>query len=199
MDAAIAGLLTGLSLIVAIAAQNAYVLRQGLLRNHVGLCVAICAAADALLIAAGVAGFGVVVSRHPGAITVFRWAGAAYLTVLGVQAVVRAFRDQGLDPSSAPPAGRRTVALTTAALTFLNPHVYLDTVILLGALGSQHPGSGRWWFALGAATASVAWFTALGFGARSASGLVRRPSAWRAIDAGVALVMFAMAVRLALM
>jgi len=189
------GLLTGLSLIVAIGAQNAYVLRQGLLRNHVGASVAICAVADIVLIAAGVAGLGAVVTRVPGLLTVLRWVGAGYLVLLGLAAFRRASRQEHLDPSGQARSTLRTVALTTLALTFLNPHVYLDTVLMLGSIANTH-AAGRWWFAAGAMLASAVWFGALGFGAHALSGLVRKPATWRAIDVTVGVVMIAVAVRL---
>ncbi|WP_153505161.1 LysE/ArgO family amino acid transporter [Cumulibacter manganitolerans] len=189
------GVLTGLSLIVAIGAQNAYVLRQGLLRNHVTAVVAICIVADVLLIAAGVAGLGVVVQRVPQLLTVLTWAGAAYLVCLAVGAFRRALTTEHLDPSATPPSGLRVVVLTTLALTFLNPHVYLDTVLMLGSIASTH-GAGRWLFGSGAMIASVLWFGALGLGARALSRLVHRASTWRAIDVAVGCVMLAVAVRL---
>lgn len=189
------GLLTGLSLIVAIGAQNAYVLRQGLLRNHVGVAVLICAIADIALIAAGVAGLGAIVKQVPQLLTVLKGAGAAYLVYLGLSAFRRASRSEHLDPSSEPGSSLRTVVLTTLALTFLNPHVYLDTVLMLGSLANTH-GNGRWLFGGGAMVGSIVWFCALGFGARALARYVRRPSTWRAIDIVVGIVMIAVAVRL---
>lgn len=194
----LAGLFTGLSLIVAIGAQNAYVLRQGLLRQHVGLVVLVCALADVLLISAGVAGVGAVVSRHPQVLTVLRWAGAGYLVWFGVRSLRSALSSSPgeLHPDLA--TGRGPVLATALALTFLNPHVYLDTVVFLGSIANQYGDAGRWWFALGAATASVGWFTGLGYGARSMSVVVRRPATWRVVDAVVAVTMFAVAAMLVL-
>lgn len=191
----LAGLLTGLSLIVAIGAQNAYVLRQGLLRNHVGVTVAICTVCDLLLIAAGVAGLGAIVARAPELVTVLKWVGGAYLLFLGISALLRARKAGALDPTASPRSSLRTVVTTTLALTLLNPHVYLDTVLMLGSIASTH-GSGRWLFGAGAMSASVIWFVTLGFGARALSRYVRRPATWRAIDIAVGVVMVAMAVRL---
>ncbi len=191
---AIAGFLTGLSLIVAIGAQNAFVLRQGLRREHVGWVVAVCAASDALLIAAGVAGLGVLVQTSPVVLAVARWGGAAYLAVLAFAAVRRAAREEHLDPAASSPASLSAVLTTTLALTWLNPHVYLDTVVLLGGVALQHEP--RWWFALGAALASLVWFTAIGFGARALLPLFARPRAWRVLDILVAVVMIAIAVTL---
>lgn len=195
---ALAGLLTGLSLIVAIGAQNAFVLRQGVRREHVVMVAAVCAAADALLIAAGVAGLGTLVAEHPVALVVARWGGAAFLVVLAVQALLRARRPGHLDPADAAPPGRRAVLLTTLGLTFLNPHVYLDTVVLLGSVAGTHGASGRWVFAAGAAAGSVLWFFGLGLGATRLRPLFARPGAWRVLDVAVALVLVAVAVGLLL-
>ena len=191
------GLLSGLSLIVAIGAQNAFVLRQGLRREHVAAVVLLCVAADALLIAAGTAGLGALVETHPAALTVARVGGAAFLLWLAVGALRRAVRPGSLDPAAAGPSGRRAVLATTAALTFLNPHVYLDTVLLLGALAQQN-GAARWQFAAGAAVASASWFSALGFGAARLRPLFARPAAWRVLDVGVAAVMTTIGLRLVL-
>jgi L-lysine exporter family protein LysE/ArgO len=189
------GLLAGLSLIVVIGAQNAFVLRQGLRGEHVGAVVAVCTGADLLLIAVGTAGLGALVGSHPAALDVARYAGAALLLWLGVAAVRRALRPEHLDPAQSAPPSLRAVLATTLALTFLNPHVYLDTVLLLGTLAAQH-GEQRWWFALGAGLASTLWFSALGFGAARLRPVLARPVAWRVLDATVALVMLAFAVRL---
>jgi len=186
------GLLAGLSLIIAIGAQNAFVLRQGLRREHVGAVVAVCVAADVALIAAGTAGLGALVTTHPGALTVARYGGAAFLAWFGVAAAVRAAHPGHLDPAQDAPAALRSVLGTTLALTFLNPHVYLDTVLLIGTLGNQY-GDDRWLFAAGAATGSVLWFTSLGFGARSAARLMSRPATWRALDAAIGVVMLLVA------
>jgi len=193
---AVSGLLTGLSLIVAIGAQNAFVLRQGLMRRHVGTVVAICAVSDALLIAVGVSGVGTLVAEHPALLTALRWVGAAYLAGYGVRSLWSARRAQALDPLADGARGRRGVAATTLALTFLNPHVYLDTVLLLGSVANQY-GDARWWFAAGAAAGSVAWFTGLGFGARAASRVMSRPGTWRVLDVVIGVVMLVLAVRLA--
>ena len=191
------GALTGLALIVAIGAQNAYVLRQGLAREHVGLVVAICAVADLALITAGVAGIGAVVEQAPWAVAAVRWLGVAFLTWYGVSALLRARRPEALRAAGSTTTSRRRVAVRAAALTFLNPHVYLDTVLLLGSIASSHGDPGRWWFALGACTASVAWFSGLGYGARAASGLFARPRAWQVLDVLIGLTMLAIAVSLA--
>ncbi len=193
-----AGLLTGLSLIIAIGAQNAFVLRQGLRRSHVALVVAICALSDVVLIVAGVAGIGVVVDRAPWAIEVIRWLGVAFLTVYGVLSLVRASRPQALAVGEAAVETRAGVAARAVALTWLNPHVYLDTVLLLGSIAGTHGSPGRWWFAVGACVASIGWFTGLAYGARLAAPRLADPRAWQVLDVAIGLVMLAIAVRLAL-
>ncbi|GAA1436553.1 LysE/ArgO family amino acid transporter [Mycobacterium cookii] len=193
-----AGLLTGLSLIIAIGAQNAFVLRQGLRRSHVGLVVTICALSDVVLILAGVAGIGVVVDRAPWAIEVIRWLGVAFLTVYGTSSLLRARRPQALAVGSDVLESRTGVVARAVALTWLNPHVYLDTVLLLGSIAGTHGDPGRWWFALGACVASIAWFAGLGHGARLAAPRLSDPRAWQVLDVLIGVVMLAIAVRLAL-
>ena len=196
-----AGLGLGLSLIIAIGAQNVFVLRQGLRREHVAVVVAICAVSDALLIAAGVSGIGLAAATFPWLLTAARWAGAVSLVAYGLLAGRRAFKvDQGLNaatPQAATPDGRTAtrVALTCLALTWLNPHVYLDTVFLLGSVAATH-GDGKWLFAAGAIAGSVVWFTALGYGARYLGRWLSGPKAWRVLDAGIAVVMIVIAVSL---
>ena len=196
--AAASGLGLGLSLIVAIGSQNAFVLRQGLRRQRVGAVVAVCVLSDVVLIAAGVAGAGAVVRSHPGVLTAVRLAGAAFLAAYGLLAARRALRPQALDAAggSAPASLSATVA-TALALTWLNPHVYLDTVVLLGSIAQSHPGR-QWSFAAGAAAGSAAWFTALGHGAALLRPLFARPRAWRVLDAVIAAVMWALAASLLL-
>ncbi|MDN7120999.1 amino acid transporter [Nocardioides sp. ChNu-153] len=191
------GLVTGLGLIVAIGAQNAFVLRQGLLRRHVAGVVAVCAVSDAVLITAGVAGVGGLVDAAPLALEVLRWGGVAFLVTYGVLALRRATRGDALDPAAAAGAGARRTLLTAAALTWLNPHVYLDTVLMLGSVAQQEGPDLRWWFAGGAVVASLAWFTALGYGAGRAHRLLSRPATWRVVETLVGLVMLAIAARLA--
>ena len=196
--AAIAGLGFGLSLIIAIGAQNAFVLRQGLRREHVLVVVVICALSDAVLIAVGVGGLGTLVQLAPWLLTVVRIAGAAFLVVYGLLAARRAFRPSALITDD---AGRSTPLLATVgtvlALTWLNPHVYLDTVVLLGSVAGTH-GDDRWWFGLGAAVGSILWFSALGFGARLLRPLFAKRIAWRVLDVIIAIVMIALAVSLLL-
>lgn len=208
----LAGLGLGLSLIVAIGAQNVFVLRQGIRREHVLAVVIICAASDAALIAAGVAGLGFVISAAPWLVVVARWAGALFLLAYGLLATRRAWRggehltvDEPGAAASGSDAGPTTltrtrlapVALTTLALTWLNPHVYLDTVLMLGSIAATH-GEQRWLFAAGAIAASILWFTALGFGARYLGRWLRTARSWRILDGVIAVVMIALAVSLVL-
>lgn len=202
LDSLAAGLVTGLSLIVAIGAQNAFVLRQGLRREHVGVVVAICALSDVVLIVAGVSGIGTIVEHAPRVLDVVRWLGVAFLTWYGVASLLRARRSEALQAAnggSAPsPAGRlRAVVLRTVALTWLNPHVYLDTVLLLGSVANHQGPTGRWWFALGACAGSALWFSGLGYGARLAGRVLASPAAWRVLDVVVGLTMLTIAATLA--
>ena len=194
---ALSGFLTALSLIVAIGAQNAFVLRQGIRREHVLPVVAICALADALLVAAGIAGLGALVTSHPTVLTVTKYAGAAFLLVLAVGAALRARHPSHLDPATEGPAALGAVLSTCLALTFLNPHVYLDTVVLLGSLAHQHD-PGAWVFGVGAVTASVVWFTVLGFGAAYLRPVFAKPRAWQVLDLVIAVVMATLAIALVL-
>ena len=187
----ITGFLTGASLIIAIGAQNAFVLRQGLRREHVGIVIAICAISDAVLIALGVAGIGFVSRLHPAALDVLRYGGAAYLVWFGLRSLANARHAQGLRAGGASAAG--SVALTAAALTWLNPHVYLDTVLMLGSIANQHGVVGRWWFAGGAMTASLVWFTGLGLGARALAPKLSHPRTWQVIDVVVGVTMLVIA------
>lgn len=192
-----AGFGLGASLIVAIGAQNAFVLRQGLRREHVGTVVLACTAIDALLIAVGTAGLGAALGSHPALLRALSWAGAAVLAVYAVQAARRALRPGTLRAADGASAPRRAVLAQVVALSLLNPHVYLDTVLLIGSVGAQHPAATRPAFALGAAVASACWFTLLGFGARAAAPLFATPLAWRVLDAAVAATMATLAVLLA--
>ena len=198
MLAALSGLGFGLSLIIAIGAQNAFVLRQGLRREHVLPVVVICALSDAVLITLGVGGLGSLLQLVPWLITVVRIGGAAFLIVYGALAARRALRPSALvaaDDGTTTPVW--TAVATVLALTWLNPHVYLDTVVLLGTVAGTY-GDERWWFGLGAVAASILWFTALGFGARLLRPLFAKPAAWRILDGIIAIVMIAIAVSLLL-
>lgn len=261
IHASVVGLGTGLALIVAIGAQNAFVLRQGLLGRHVAAVVAVCAASDAALIAAGILGMGGLVTAAPAVVVALRYIGAAFLFCYGMMAARRAFRPQSLLPredggdgllddgsaeggrlpwgkGSAEPgaaesrsaasgatasgsavrgsgrAGASTAATITRskgagatglapalatilALTWLNPHVYLDTVLLVGSIAAHHGPTGKWWFGAGAGLGSILWFTGLGYGARLAAPLLSRPRAWQVLDVLIGLTMLAIAFQLA--
>ncbi|MGI5501139.1 LysE/ArgO family amino acid transporter [Lentzea sp. CA-135723] len=178
-----------MTLIVAIGAQNAFVLRQGLRRQAVAQVVAVCAISDAILVAVGVAGFGALVNAFPKAITVAAIVGGVFLLGYGFLAARRAFGGPSAMAAGPEPAGRPV--LTALALTWLNPHVYLDTVLLLGSIAA-----GRWLFGVGAVTASITWFVALGFGARLLSPLFAKPRSWRVLDGLIAAVMITLGVTL---
>ena len=197
MTAAITGLLTGLSLIVAIGAQNAFVIRQGLARNNVLLVVAVCAIADALLIAAGIAGLGVVIAGLPWLLEVVRWIGVAYLAWFGIRSFRTAFKHQSLEVVEANNLSAKAALLAVLGFTLLNPHVYIDTVLLLGSIGNQF-GDERWAFGGGAMLGSLVWFSLLGWGARSLAPLLKSARAWKWIDIAIGCIMFAVAILLAL-
>jgi L-lysine exporter family protein LysE/ArgO len=205
LGTALTGLAFGLSLIVAIGAQNAFVLRTGLTRRHVLPVVAVCALSDAVLIAAGVGGLGTLVQAAPVVLTIARIAGAAFLIGYGIVAARRAWRPAAADAAlvaGSPAPGTEAARLwpvvgTALALTWLNPHVYLDTVVLLGSVAGTH-GDDRWWFGAGAVVGSILWFTGLGYGARLLRPVFARPAAWRVLDAGIAVVMVAIAAGLLL-
>lgn len=198
VEAALAGYFMGLSLIAAIGAQNAFVLRQGLRREHVGAVVALCALSDAVLIAAGVGGFGVIAAAWPGFAQAMRWLGVAFLTVYGglrfraAWAGGEALLPQGQEPVSLG----RTVAMCLL-FTWANPHVYLDTVVLLGSVSAQYAPHGLA-FGVAAGLASLSFFSALGFGARLLAPVFARPRAWVVLEIGVGCVMWALALKLAL-
>ncbi|WP_069758448.1 LysE/ArgO family amino acid transporter [Streptomyces sp. LUP47B] len=193
LSAAAAGFGTGLSLIVAIGAQNAFVLRQGIRRDAVLAVVGICALSDALLIALGVGGVGAVVVAWPGALTLVGWIGGGFLLCYGVLAARRVLRpgESGLRAEGEATGSRKRAVLTCLAMTWLNPHVYLDTVFLLGSIAADR-GPLRWTFGLGAVLASLCWFAALGFGARLLSRFLAKPTAWRVLDGLVAATMVAL-------
>lgn len=196
MVAFLPGFLAGLSLIIAIGAQNAFVIRQGLTKKHVLLVVAICALSDAVLIFLGIGGLGAIIQGLPWLLEVIRWFGVVYLAWFGIKSLRSAFKNQSLDASGVQSGTASKVVLTVLGFTWLNPHVYLDTVILLGSIGNQF-GDGKWIFATGASVASVLWFSAIGFGAKAASGVMRKPSFWKVLDIVIAVVMFSIAIMLA--
>jgi L-lysine exporter family protein LysE/ArgO len=196
ISALLAGLGTGLSLIVAIGAQNAYVLRQGLRREHVGAIVCLCALSDMILIALGVGGLDLVARVADWVVPVMRWAGVAFLLVYGALALRRAVRPGELvagTAGAAVPLGR--AVLTGLGLTWLNPHVYLDTVVLLGSVANSQ-GPGRWWFGAGAMAGSWVFFALLGYGARWLRPLFASARAWRILDGAIAAIMWGIAVSL---
>lgn len=191
------GLLTGLSLIIAIGAQNAFVIRQGLTRSHVLLVVLICAASDAFLIILGTGGLGTLIQSKPDLLEFIRWFGVLYLTWFGIKSVRSVLTNQSLEVGAGSSSSKKTAVLSVLGFTFLNPHVYLDTVILLGSIANQFEND-RWYFALGATIGSFLWFSAIGFGAKAASRFMSRPIFWKILDSIIALVMFSVALFLAL-
>ncbi|SAL25532.1 lysine exporter protein LysE/YggA [Caballeronia choica] len=189
----------GASLIIAIGAQNAYVLRQGLKRRHVGLVVAICAAIDVLLIGLGIGGMGALIARAPFLLDVIRWAGAIFVFLYGARAFLAAWRGPGhLDASDGETQTALGAASTVLALSLLNPHVYLDTVVLLGGIGARYGWPRNAWFAAGAMCASIVWFTTLGYGARLLQPWFEKDVAWRVLDVIVGCVMWWIAAALVL-
>ena len=196
MIAIIPGLLAGLSLIIAIGAQNAFVIRQGLTKKFVLLTVLICAFSDALLIALGASGLGALIKSNKNVLEFVRWFGVAYLLWFAFKSAKSALKKEVLNSAGEASADRKSVILTVLALTFLNPHVYLDTVILLGSISNQF-GSDKWFFVLGAMLASFIWFTAIGFGAKSASKFMSRPIFWKILDSIIAAIMLSIAAFLA--
>jgi L-lysine exporter family protein LysE/ArgO len=196
MFAFLPGFFAGLGLIVAIGAQNAFVIRQGLSRQYVFVVVAICAIADASLIALGIAGLGAIIQGVPWLLEGVRWFGVAYLTWFGIKSVRSALKNQAMDTSGTQTTSLKKAVLAVLGFTFLNPHVYLDTVILLGSISNQFADD-RWIFGFGAMTASIVWFSAIGFGARAASRFMSKPIFWRVLDSLIAVVMFSIAFYLA--
>lgn len=195
MNAFLPGMLTSLGLIMAIGAQNAYVLRQALKKQHVLAMVLFTAGSDALLIAVGVFGLGAIIEASPVLIEVIRWGGAAYLTWFGIQSIRNSTKHQSLEASGGKSEPLKAVMITLAGFTYLNPHVYLDTVIFLGSIANTF-GANRWYFALGAMLGSLIWFSSLGFGAQAASKYLRSPKFWKWLDLAIAFVMFGIAINL---
>ena len=198
MNASLDGLLTGLSLIVAIGAQNAYVLKQGLRRAYIGPVVTICTLSDYVLIFAGVSGIGLIVQHAGWTLQAVRWFGVAFLAWYGLSSAWRARRPaSSLSAARGETSNRPAVIRSAVALTWLNPHVYLDTMILLGSIANTQGAAGRWWFAVGACLGSTLWFTGLGYGARFAAGLLATARAWQVLDLLIAATMLGIAVKLA--
>ncbi|MFM2388853.1 MAG: hypothetical protein RLZZ437_408 [Pseudomonadota bacterium] len=198
IEAAVAGFALGFSLILAIGSQNAFVLRQGLRREHVGWVVAVCAVSDAILIAAGVAGFGTLAKAVPWFGEAMRWLGVAFLLTYGALRFRAALRGgEALQPAAGGAVPLVRVVATALLLTWANPHVYLDTVVLLGSVSAQHVPHGLQ-FALGAMTASCVFFSMLGFGARLLAPLFARPRSWVVLEVLVGITMWVIAATLAL-
>lgn len=185
------------TLIIAIGAQNAFVLRQGIRREHVAPIVVFCALADLVLIAAGVAGLAGILGDSPALVALLTVAGSAFLVWYGIRALRRAFTPGTLHAAAgAAPLTLGAAMAQAAGFTLLNPHVYLDTVLLMGSIGTRQPPDVRGWFVGGAACASGVWFTMLGFGARLLAPIFARPRAWQVLDTLVGLTMLAIAVML---
>jgi L-lysine exporter family protein LysE/ArgO len=197
------GFATCAALIIALGAQNAFVLRQGIKREHVFTVALMCSLSDALLVSLGVAGLGTLVQKNPMLLSIAKYGGAAFLFAYGFFAAKRALQPNagglslnGANPVNAAPTSLKKTMLACLAFTFLNPHCYLDTVVLMGSLSAQFEGELRWAFAAGAVSASFVWFFSLAYGARLLAPLFARPVAWRVLDAIIALVMFAIAIAL---
>ena len=186
------GILSGLALIIAIGAQNAFVIRQGLQRQHVLTVVLFCAISDALLIAAGTAGLGKVIESAPEVLEIVRWFGVTYLIFFGLKSLRSAFRHNTLTLEQGNLVSRKRTILTVLGLTFLNPHVYLDTVIFLGSIANQFP-TDKWFFSAGAMTASFLWFFFIGFGSKMAARFMVKVIFWKVLDLTVAIIMFTLA------
>lgn len=193
------GLGLGASLIMAIGAQNAHVLRTGIQRRHVALTVAMCVLIDVTLIALGVAGAGALIQESPLLLAAARWGGAAFLLWYGLRSWRSAMQAHRLDAGAEATAQTAGVALgAVLAMSLLNPHVYLDTVVLLGSVGGRYPSADRSAFSAGAMTASTLWFCVLGFGAARFAGVLSRPAAWKAIELITGAIMIALAAGLLL-
>lgn len=190
------GVGSGLSLIVAIGAQNAFVLRQGIRREHVLPVVLICGLTDALLEVLGVTGIGFVVERAPIVLEIVRWGGVAFLLWYAWTAARRAMKPAVLVAEGGPAGSLKRTILACLAITYLNPHVYLDTMVLMGSIGNAQGDPARWWFVLGGAIASIAWFFLLGYGARALTRFFATPRSWQILDWIVAVVMVVIAARL---
>ncbi|SJM62072.1 LysE/ArgO family amino acid transporter [Gulosibacter sp. 10] len=188
---------SGLSLIVAIGAQNAFILRQGIRREHILPIILICGLTDALLELLGVAGIGLVVERAPLVLEIARWGGAAFLLWYAWTAFRRARRPQALIAGDGRETSRKRTILACLAITYLNPHVYIDTMVLMGSIGNAQGDPERWWFVAGGALASILWFFVLGYGARALTRFFGTPRSWQILDSIVAAVMIAIALRLA--
>jgi L-lysine exporter family protein LysE/ArgO len=191
------GLGLGGGLIIAIGSQNAYLLRQALKREFVLTCIAICIICDVLLIGAGVAGMGQLIIGAPVLLFWIKIGGAGFLFWYGVRAARSAFKPVAMVASDDATGGnRKAVIAAMLAFSLLNPHVYLDTVVLLGSIGGQQSGNGRWYFALGAMAASIIWFGGLGLGAQYLTPVFSKPRAWQILDGIIAIIMWTLAASL---
>ncbi len=191
----VTGVFTGFALIVAVGAQNAFVLRQSIRGECVLPVILVCVLSDVLAITVGVAGLGVVLERWPAVLPIAQIGGGLYLLAFGVQSAMRAWRPAALDAEGGTSMSTRRAVLLTLALAWLNPHFYLDAILMLGAVANSF-GDQRWWFCAGAIVASVVWFPTLCFGARALRGVFAKPSAWRVLDSGIAFLMGALGVGL---
>lgn len=198
MSIFLTGLILGASLIIAIGAQNAYVLKQGLLKKHVFIICLICSLSDAVLIVIGTSGLGKIVNDHPDWLKVITWLGAIYLTIFALMSLRSAFKNETLEIAATDESSQNTrkVVSTVLALTFLNPHVYLDTVLLIGSIASPYSNEQRLYFTIGAVCASFLWFFTLGYGARLLAPLFAKTNAWKILNILIALVMFSIAYHL---
>jgi L-lysine exporter family protein LysE/ArgO len=192
MLAFLPGLLTGLSLIIAIGAQNAFVIRQGLTRKYVLMTVLVCIVSDVTLMAAGVAGLGAIILQLGWLLEVFRWFGVAYLLWFAYGSVRSAFKNDALKTGESKSGTRKQVLVAVLSMTWLNPHVYLDTVILVGSIANTFKEN-AWYFGFGAMVGSVLWFFSIGYGAKAASGFMSKPSFWKVLDLVIATVMVTIA------
>jgi L-lysine exporter family protein LysE/ArgO len=199
LSAAVTGFALGAGLIVAIGAQNAFVLRQGLLRANVPLVVGLAIAVDMTLILAGCLGLGGLIHAHPGVLKIVAWGGAAFVLAYGLLAFRRALQPGTLNPADAKPLSAAAAARTILAVSLLNPHVYVDTVGIVGSVAGQYAGIGRLFFAGGASAASVTWFCGLVFGARFLRPVFASHMAWRILDSVIGVVMLLIAASLARM
>lgn len=192
----ISGTLAGWSLIIAVGPQNALVLRQGIRREHLGVVLTICILADVALIASGTVGIGAIVLLAPWALEILRWLGVAYLLWYAWDSLRSAREASGLEADTHQ-RSLKSIIVTTLALTFLNPGVYLDTVVMLGNLANQQGPGGAWPFTIGAILGSLTWFLGIGYGARALSGYLARPRVWQVLDILIAVVLVILALRLA--
>jgi L-lysine exporter family protein LysE/ArgO len=198
MTAFLPGFALSFSLILAIGAQNAFVLRQGVRRLHVGPVVLVCCLSEAVLIFSGVAGFGAVAARAPWALEAMRWGGVAFLAVYGLRSLRAAWTEtEAMETEGGGTQSLHAALGTVLVFTWANPHVYLDTVGLIGAVAATY-GEARWAFGAGALAASCLFFLLLGYGARALAPVFARPSAWRWLDAIVGVTMLGLALKLGL-